>query len=68
LCPGYDDDAIEKRVGGGTEVAEGEKSVYGDDDYPAWKDVSLCSCFLVGSCTDGSLSAKTTVALTLPFQ
>ena len=35
LRPGYDDNAIEKRVGGGTEVAEREKPIYGDDDDPA---------------------------------
>ena len=68
LCPGYDDDAVEERVGGGTEVAEGEKSIYGDDDDPAWKEMSSFSCFLVDNCTYGSLSAKTTVALTLPVQ
>ena len=68
LCPGYDDDAVEKRVGRGTEVMEGEKSVYGDYDDPAWKYVSFCSFLLIKSCTNGSLSAKTTVALTLPVQ
>lgn len=68
MCPGYDDNAIEEGVGGGTEVAEGEESVYGDDDDPAWRDVSLRSCLSFESCTDGSLRAKTTMALTLPCQ
>jgi len=34
LCPGYDDYAVKERVGGGTEVAEREKSVYSDNDDP----------------------------------
>jgi hypothetical protein len=40
LRPGYDNDAVEERIGRGTEFAEREKSVDSDADDPKYGDVS----------------------------